>query len=877
MGNATGKMQDYSHKRILPCWTLTVFLLVGTIVKTLLLTVSHASASFHWTAGSHATILDPSLPQLAPLLSKNLPLSFRMRRQIGGDPFRSIFKAPCFGRFGFFEDPFSCSHYHHCMTNGTHIRRTCMPPLQFSEERQMCAEPGTVDCPDLPDFWLAAGAAAAVSGSAGSAPSAPHSPSPPSHPNAIHNTPNHMAPFSAASSNNPFLARGPTFNAPSQPPASVHSLVSPFHHRGESNHLSASAADGPSPAGSATMTDRDPMLSPSRSAVQLTNDPGYITTYNNRRHHAASPNGVRHVSPMIAAPNGVQPGNVLSTGGHLQMLPGTPHHSSWDAQSRAPAHRRYPSSQNAPVVHHSQSGSYSDFNNPSSSSSAASLLHAQLAQHNNANGASDPSHSPAASNAAPLGALDLLYGPQSKMPETPPDSVLERLGMHDANVNTQQVIQAALAGKGPVDPLHKILSNLMRGPEHTSGNHAAERGSGAGATNSETICAPQQRGFFADFEHDCKGYYFCSPFGDRADFRCPVGRFYSEKTVSCETLENSSCATPTPVISPPLDGSAPQFGIPYSHATPDAASEFGSHLSQQQQVASGASSGNKAIVMRGGLQPSAGMYHQPYPQTPAVYNSDISAGQGLDAHLLAHLRSNQPAPAPNGQPDQGPAVPSNGQWPSNPAPPAMNYPGYPYPMLPPPMPGGYGPFNSHYPNAVETKKVNAMPIKDAPLSDTPSDSPSDLPSDVSPVPEPSTSATVFGALESKLRSSWKSLAGISVDTEPVPPVDVASPVNTTLATIRPKTVPAVTTTLTSIPALNSTEEMMAAESVDTANSIVVPMASSMSKAFDNARYMQAQAAARSAALKAFRSAKYVDRKRTPNLKLLDELSGITTA
>jgi hypothetical protein len=30
------------------------------------------------------------------------------------------------------------------MLNGTHIRRTCMAPLQFSEERQMCGEPGTV-------------------------------------------------------------------------------------------------------------------------------------------------------------------------------------------------------------------------------------------------------------------------------------------------------------------------------------------------------------------------------------------------------------------------------------------------------------------------------------------------------------------------------------------------------------------------------------------------------------------------------------------------------------------------------------------------------------------------------------------------------------
>jgi hypothetical protein len=32
----------------------------------------------------------------------------QVRRQIGSDAFRTIFKAPCFGRYGFFEDPFSC-------------------------------------------------------------------------------------------------------------------------------------------------------------------------------------------------------------------------------------------------------------------------------------------------------------------------------------------------------------------------------------------------------------------------------------------------------------------------------------------------------------------------------------------------------------------------------------------------------------------------------------------------------------------------------------------------------------------------------------------------------------------------------------------------
>ena len=184
------------------------------------------------------------------------------------------------------------------------------------------------------------------------------------------------------------------------------------------------------------------------------------------------------------------------------------------------------------------------------------------------------------------------------------------------------------------------------------------------------------------------------------------------------------------------------------------------------------------------------------------------------------------------------------------------------------MPGGYGPFNVHYPNAVESKKADPVPIKDSLLSD----SPADLPSDVSPVPEPSTPSTVFGAIESKLRSAWKSLAGISAEMDQVPPVEGTSSVNTTLATIKPKTDPTTITTSTTSGS-NITEEMVAAESVET---MVIPMAASISKAFDNARYMQAQAAARSAALKAFRAAKYVDRRRTPNLKLLDELNNPTS-
>ena len=71
------------------CWLV---ISTGTIVKTLLLTVSHASASFQWsarhpllTASSHATILDPSLPQLAPQSRRSLPVKFRVSKCLAKD------------------------------------------------------------------------------------------------------------------------------------------------------------------------------------------------------------------------------------------------------------------------------------------------------------------------------------------------------------------------------------------------------------------------------------------------------------------------------------------------------------------------------------------------------------------------------------------------------------------------------------------------------------------------------------------------------------------------------------------------------------------------------------------------------------------------
>jgi hypothetical protein len=207
-----------------------------------------------------------------------------------------------------------------------------------------------LDCPDLPDFWLAAGAAAAVAGH-------PPGQNPPlsthhSNPNnaivPASGSANNMAPFSSAlpdqpshpGSNNPFLSHPVTFNsAPQQHHSSsggvsaqaTHTVSSawanPFGGRGQTPpdgilHSSANnigGGGGPFTASRSSPADRDPFHS---------NDPAsVITTHSNRRPVASSAAGSHHhpSAPLRSPPtdsNGQM--HPISTGGHLQIHPNMP-------------------------------------------------------------------------------------------------------------------------------------------------------------------------------------------------------------------------------------------------------------------------------------------------------------------------------------------------------------------------------------------------------------------------------------------------------------------------------------------------------------------------------------------------------------------------
>ncbi|OQV21730.1 hypothetical protein BV898_04308 [Hypsibius exemplaris] len=839
-----------------------------------------ASGDPGWVPVSHNSLSRTSyLWDTSPRRAKSHLLE-RSRRQIGSDSFRSMFfKPPCFGRVGFFEDPFSCSHYHHCMLNGTHVRRTCMAPLQFSEERQMCGEPGTVDCPDLPDFWLAAGAAAAAVGA--TAPGTTTHVNTNTNPNAIvpaGSNANNMAPFSSAPashhtnpSNNPFLSHSTvTFNSPPQasphpagggggpshgsPAAWGNPFSSRHHHHApplpppsdsahgspngilmggshntppQQQHQPGSGGGGGSGGSSSfsrsTPADRDPFHS---------NDPpSVITTHSNRRPVAGNGGGGpaaeshlggggggggpstshhphRSSSPLRAIPteNGHSHGS--STGGHLQIHPNLPQPAWLDtaASSSSSAQDRFPSQNHVnpgpppsvPRYFPRHGSSLYQVRNPSPQEQAPpSAIHDTVpppptVDHLSGSSSSllsDPSHHLSSFYTAALGAT-VGGGPHQHMtglltlkgPETPPDAVLDQMALNDAGVSSAVV--------------QKVISNFMKAETV----HAPAVLSAALQIQTTNTCSPDQRGFFADTANDCRGYFFCSPFGDRAEFNCPSGRHFSEKTVSCESMEQSTCNGLTTANQHALSSGVPDSGSGAS--VPD--------KSQQQ----------KPVMLRSNI-PS-----YEYPPTQAA---------GLDVDLLAHLR--RPPAISWGSPSADPLFMHN-----------------PYLVAPPPQP--YQPIHSmafgpyHPPNAIQSTEAEAMPIKP--------------PSSVLVGHEEANTANrTTSVLESSLRNAWNSGKAAPANPSPGPePVAATEAPAITPADLAP-------TTNKAEKDASSSEEMLAVETK------LIPMANSISKAFDNARQMEAAAiAAGSSSLgsgKNFKPFKFAGSRRIIDAKLLADL------
>ncbi|XP_055343128.1 proline-rich protein 36-like [Paramacrobiotus metropolitanus] len=522
----------------------------------------------------------------------------RVRRQLNTDALRTMFKAPCFGRVGFFEDPFSCSHYYHCMANGTHVRRTCIPPLQFSEERQMCMDPGTVDCPDIPDFWLAAAAAAAAN-------SAPSPASPPSHPNPALGPPMPSSP-PAPAPNNPFVSSPLSFNAPlTQPQPPTGQAQFNTHHAQASQQWNNQY---PGPAPSPSFFEQNRPFPGSRASP-------------------ADPNPLLHAQPpppQPPPPAVIGPQTPTGSNGAVQMRPLTagpysaplragfiPHYGAQVNTATAPVqaadinqiwYKMDPQGDNVLPVPQAQIPQRR-FATPNS---LLDIQRLQSQQHQQLQPQQHQAHQalpqqPSQQHLNAMNVLSLLNAQlgldQQQQPQQPSPAVYAQPSVNHG----QEMMRPAPAPQmQQFEPSYTVLNDAaplrsIDAPGDTGINLAGKVTTAPAAALSKDVvsitCKPGEKGFFADVSLFCRGYYFCSPFGDRAEFSCPSGRYFNEKTVSCESIDKSSCAElardqhvhtksdttdqpvpPVPTAAAQATAAAPHPGHPIEPARPPPAS-----------------------------------------------------------------------------------------------------------------------------------------------------------------------------------------------------------------------------------------------------------------------------------------------------------------